>query len=265
MPQQHKPSKLSQVVTANKMASFTTNSLHNPPIFNGNHQCQFCGMLFKQLYKHTQHIHYSHKEIDCGCTNWCWTCNKVYRTLKQLKDHYRTSKHKLAAAELNQEMQQMTESPESPRKTPESPWISLTDDGRYFAYLQEIENTPSIPSRLHPKPRPWINLLRTQPVEIPLEATEKLPDPRLETDFSFLTLPGVTITIPDTEPPEITPDKPTEEEAIDDLVDTIFNNLTDTSPEDDVLLEVDEWLTIDSIGETANPEELSPPTDFYEL
>ena len=154
-----------------------------------------------------------------------------------------------------------------------SPWKALKPDERYYAYLQEHDShkTP----RIQPRPR---DLLRRQPVIIPLEPTESLPDPRLEPPIKFLTLPNVTIG-PETAENEGNedPEPPAEPFEVSDntvqqlqeLVDNLANELSSSPPpentdhtdhpEDIVYLDINDWLIIDSQGSTPNPEDLLPP------
>ena len=155
-------------------------------------------------------------------------------------------------------------------KTQQSPWKTLSETDRYYAYLRSNETAPE---PLIKKPRPWTQYVRSKPVEIPLEAKEKLPDPRLEPKFKFLTLPGVTINddILDTSDTiETLSHKETEiQQQLDDIADKLLEAIenptpTDSQQEDALQLEIEDWLTIDSTGFTADPDLLIPPTEFIE-
>ena len=141
-------------------------------------------------------------------------------------------------------------------------WQLMHSDVRYYTYIQYNDIQQEPPSY---RPTPPENL-RLYSIEIPLEAKEKLPDPRINRGrylnihpepsiISFGEEPDFTATLEPLDEPKTPPPKrqkleedPQEDQTIQDTID-IF---------------LDEWLTIDQIGTTASPTDLLPPTDLQD-
>lgn len=237
------------------------------------HRCDICLRDYRNQGSLTRHKRQYHP-LNAEANHCCYTCNVIFTHFTDLEYHHKTPRHILNAEKARRELAT-------------SPWNDLDEDTRYYTYITEI-NLPET-TKIHPTPRPWQDLVRTNPVEIPLEPMEELPDPRLEPTFKFLTLPGVSIqdeaiesptaaepeTLEIAQEPQDTSTPLNILNSLADLVteclenglepDNIINSNTDIdtkeNQEDIIILDLDDWLTIDSTGITPDPMELQPPTE----
>ena len=116
--------------------------------------CNFCTRSFKSskgLEYHMQKIH----PLDVTSGLSCYTCNKTFSKRDLIENHFKTVKHQLECKRLKQEE-------EAEQRCQ-----------NYKTNLMKMDNFKVRPQT----ERNW-NLNRTEPVNITLESTSKLPDPR---------------------------------------------------------------------------------------
>ena len=120
-----------------------------------DHTCQFCTWNFKSeqgLKYHIQKIH----PLDLTSGLSCYTCNKTFTKRDLIENHFKTVKHQLECKKLLEE-----EKKEQNCQT-------------YRKLLMKMDNFKTRPISV----KIW-DLNRKIPLNIPLESTSKLEDPRL--------------------------------------------------------------------------------------
>ena len=120
-----------------------------------NHNCQFCTRNFKSeqgLKYQMQKIH----PLDLTSGLSCYTCNKTFTKRDLIENHFKTVKHQLECKKLLEE-----EKREQNCQT-------------YRKLLMKMDNFKTRPISV----KTW-DLNRKTPLNIPLDSTSKLEDPRL--------------------------------------------------------------------------------------
>ena len=127
----------------------------NQNIVETDQNCQFCTRNFKSeqgLNYHMQKIH----PLDLTSGLSCYTCNKTFTKRDLIENHFKTVKHQLECKKLLEE-----EKREQNCQT-------------YRKLLMKMDNFKTRPISM----KTW-DLNRKQPLNIPLESTSNLEDPRL--------------------------------------------------------------------------------------
>ena len=120
-----------------------------------DHNCQFCTRSFKSeqgLKYHMKKIH----PLDLTSGLSCYTCNKTFTKRDLIENHFKTVKHQLECKKLFEE-----------EKREQNCQI-------YRKLLMKMDNSKTRPISV----KTW-DLNRKIPLNIPLESTSKLEDPRL--------------------------------------------------------------------------------------
>ena len=119
------------------------------------HNCKICTQTFKSkagLQYHMQKIH----PLDLTSGLSCFTCNKTFTQRDLIENHYRTVRHQIECRKYMEE-----ERVERTSRNYQKNLMKMNN----FRYRPNIEK---------------ITEFRSTPVEIPLESSTVLPDPRLE-------------------------------------------------------------------------------------
>ena len=214
-------------------------------------KCNIC----KEKYPNDEivsHIHQKHPEKDCS-TFSCWTCGIKFRKEAQMKRHMKTVKHELEARKFT-----------IPDEEPMDDDIHLilinqeTDLSQLQFQLDPTDPTSSeiLPNNVRPQ--------TSTNKEIP--PTETHPNPNEEGNQAILNdQTGIF---------EEINRKNFKDTEKDNQIDNVVNNLLEAlnenpstkeeimgyiNQEDDVVdLEIDDWLTMDSWGNTPAIEEMIP-------
>ena len=124
-------------------------------------KCEHCSKICISDEGMSHHMRIKHPEKIKLYS--CYTCQKDFTTEDMQTKHFSTVLHQFYCKKYSQ-IENITH------------WLEIQDEERYYAYLYNID--------LPEKPRMSRNQvptdeLRTSPVEIPLECTSPLTDPRL--------------------------------------------------------------------------------------
>ena len=195
------------------------------------------------------HIHQKHPEKDCS-TFSCWTCGIKFRKEAQMKRHMKTVKHELEARKY-------TIPDEEPME--EDVHLILIDQETDLSQLHfQLDRTDPTSSEINVRPQTSTN------EEIP--PTETQPNPNEEGNQAILNdQTGIF---------EEINQKNLKDTEKDNQIDNVVNNLLEAlnenpstkeeimgyiNQEDDVVdLEINDWLTMDSWGNTPAIEEMIP-------
>ena len=128
-------------------------------------KCEHCSKICISDVGMSHHMRIKHPEKIKLYS--CYTCQKDFTTEDMQTKHFSTVLHQFNCKKYDgadSQIENITH------------WLEIQDEERYYAYLYNID-LPENP-RMSRNQVP-INELRTSPVEIPLEGTSKLPDPRV--------------------------------------------------------------------------------------
>ena len=228
-------------------------------------RCNIC----KEKYPNDEivsHIHQKHPEKDCSTLS-CWTCGIRFRKEAQMKRHMKTVKHELEAKKFI-----------IPDEEPvdDEVHVVLIDQVTDLSQLQIQLNTAGFITNVQPlnsseikemNPPNNVTLQASTNKEIPPTKTYN-PDEHTE-EGNQVILNGQTGILEEIDwmNPKVT--------AKDIQIDNVVNNLLEALNEDQstkeeimgyinqedgmVDLEIDDWLTMDSWGNTPAIEEMIPP------
>ena len=224
-------------------------------------KCNIC----KEKYPNDEivsHIHQKHLEKDCS-TFSCWTCGIKFRKEAQMKRHMKTVKHELEAKKFI-----------IPDEEPvdDEVHLVLIDQATDLSQLQLQLNPVDLNTNVQPLNSSEIPPNNVTPQastnkEIPLIETYPNPDEHIEEGNQVILNDQTRIF------EEIDRMNP-KDRAKDIQLDNVVNNLLEAldegpstkeeiigyiNQEDDVVdLEIDDWLTMDSWGNTPAVEEMIP-------
>ena len=214
------------------------------------------------------HIHQKHLEKDCS-TSSCWTCGIKFRKEAQMKRHMKTVKHELEARKFT-----------IPEEEP-------MDNEVHLILLDPETDLSKL--QFQPDPiDPIANILPLNSSEIPpnnvrLQAStnEEIPPTETHPNLKEHTEEGNQVILNDQTGILEKIDRMNSKDTIKDIqIDNMVNNLLEAlnenpstkeeimgyiNQEDDVVdLEIDDWLTMDSWGNTPAVEDVIP-TEFDNL
>ena len=229
-------------------------------------KCNIC----KEKYPNDEivsHIHQKHPEKDCS-TFSCWTCGIKFRKEAQMKRHMKTVKHELEAKKFI-----------IPDEEPvdDEVHLVLIDQATDLSQLQLQLNPVDFITNVQPlnsseikeeqNPPNNVILQASTNKEIPLIETYSNPDEHIE-EGNQVILNDQTGILEEIERMN------SKDTAKDIQIDNVVNNLLEAldedpstkeeiigyiNQEDDVVdLEIDDWLTMDSWGNTPAVEEMIP-------
>ena len=224
-------------------------------------KCNIC----KEKYPNDEivsHIHQKHPEKDCS-TFSCWTCGIKFKKEAQMKRHMKTVKHELEAKKFI-----------IPDEEPVDDEVhlvlidQLTDLSQLQLQLNPVDlNTNVQPLNSSEIPPNHVTPQASTNKEIPLIETYPNPDEHIEEGNQVILNDQTRIF------EEI--DRMNPKDRVKDIqIDNVVNNLLEAldedpstkeeiigniNQEDDIVdLEIDDWLTMDSWGNTPAVEEMIP-------
>ena len=224
-------------------------------------KCNIC----KEKYPNDEivsHIHQKHPEKDCS-TFSCWTCGIKFRKEAQMKRHMKTVKHKLEARKFI-----------IPDEEP-------VDDEVHLILIDQVTDLSQLQLQLDPVD-PIINVQALNSSEIPpnnvilqastnkeIPPTETYPNPNEHIEEGNQVIlndqTGIFEKIDRMNPKDTAKDIQIDNvvnnllEALDEDLSTKEEIMGYINQEDDIVdLEIDDWLTMDSWGNTPAVEEMTP-------
>ena len=224
-------------------------------------KCNIC----KEKYPNDEivsHIHQQHPEKDCS-TFSCWTCGIKFRKEAQMKRHMKTVKHELEARKFI-----------IPEEEP-------VDDEVHLVLIDQVTDLSQLQLQLDPVdlitnvqplnsseiPPNNVTLQASSNKEIPLTETYPNPDEHIEEGNQVILndQTGIFEEIDRMNPKDTAKDIQIDNvvnnllEALDEDLSTKEEIIGYINQEDDVVdIEIDDWLTMDSWGNTPAVEEMIP-------
>ena len=222
-------------------------------------KCNIC----KEKYPNDEivsHIHQQHPEKDCS-TFSCWTCGIKFRKEAQMKRHMKTVKHELEARKFI-----------IPEEEP-------VDDEVHLVLIDQVTDLSQLQLQLDPVdlitnvqplnsseiPPNNVTLQASSNKEIPLTETYPNPDEHIEEGNQVILndQTGIFEEIDRMNPKDTAKDIQIDNvvnnllEALDEDLSTKEEIIGYINQEDDVVdIEIDDWLTMDSWGNTPAVEEM---------
>lgn len=226
------------------------------------YKCRFCPKEFKSLTTFLSHEHKFHPLEECSC-KFCYTCGDRFSTEEKKRLHMLTPRHILNCHRLEKEMENC-----QPPLDAGSTWKTLHEKDRYHAYIEKIDGVTEEKKLVK---KTAVRNLRKEPCIIPTESTIAQQDPRLfKVPNSFLDLLGVLCEEKQEEdeeiegnlmpPPKKIPRGPTVIKMNEEKETEMLSCL-----EDIVKIITDEWIVIDSVGETPSPSSIIPPEELEDI
>ena len=230
-------------------------------------KCNIC----KEKYPNDEivhHIHQKHPEKDCS-TFSCWTCGIRFRKEIQMKRHMKTVKHQLEAKKYTipdedaaeTEVQLILLNPETD--------MSNTEEENLTEHVAKIQSHKSSDTDLIDSPKNMTtNETLLNDIQENLEETESDEPQRNQgklEDINQYILNDQTGIFEERKKPKATTQKPNIEEIVDHLLEALDEPGDKEEimeyihkEDDEVELEIDDWLTMDSWGNTPAVEDLIP-------
>ena len=224
-------------------------------------KCNIC----KEKYPNDEivsHIHQQHPEKDCS-TFSCWTCGIKFRKEAQMKRHMKTVKHELEARKFI-----------IPEEEPVDDEVHLvlidqvTDLSKLQLQLDPVDLITNVqPLNSSEIPPNNVTLQASSNKEIPLTETYPNPDEHIEEGNQVILndQTGIFEEIGQMNPKDTAKDIQIDNvvnnllEALDEDLSTKEEIIGYINQEDDVVdIEIDDWLTMDSWGNTPAVEEMIP-------
>ena len=221
-------------------------------------KCNIC----KEKYPNDEivsHIHQKHPEKDCS-TFSCWTCGIQFRKEAQMKRHMKTVKHELEARKFA--------IPEEEPKDNEVHLIII--DQETDLSIQQFQQDPIanvLP--LNPSEIPSINVRLQASTNKEIPPTETHPNPNKHSEERNQVIlndqTGIFEEIDRINSKDIEKDNQIDN-VVNNLLEVLNENLNTKeeimgyiNQEDNVVdLEINDWLTMDSWGNTPAVEEMIP-------
>ena len=187
-------------------------------------------------------------------SHFCWICGKMFASKFSMLRHFETTYHKEKVKEYTIDDTSTTKSTEITQKVTQTEnflWNILNEDERFTAFIDHIEDTTEGPLY-----NPSFNTLidtstEHPPIKIPTEPSQESQptDPRTTGIYnvSYKEAEELVQTL---------------EHLLKNEENTSNNNADSPENPDIVDLTTNDWLIIDEVGTTPQPEDILPPEEF---